>query len=254
MKTAIVVTLTIGELKEQYNKIFIPSIKAYASKWGFDFLCINDYINKLETTHINGIYMQKILIASLPEVQNYKYVIFIDADILINYESAPNILEGIPEGKIAAVDEKCCWGNTDNVSSTLRRFAPNWASTAEEYYKFYNYPKSFSKQFNSGVFVFQPSIHRTFFEDLYKKYVDRAIRGEDIGGDQAPLNYEANSRDLVYYLDERFNRPWLITWGIFYSFLDEKKDKELLQQAIKTIFDRSYFLHFAGKFGWNLLT
>jgi len=253
MKTAIVVTLAIGELKTKYETLFIPSIKAYANKWGFDFLCIDDYINKLETKHINAIYMQKFLIASLPEVQNYKYVIFIDADILINYESAPNILDNIPEGKIAAVDEKCVWGNTENVSSTLKRFAPHWASTAEEYYKYYKYPKTFTKQFNSGVFVFQPAIHREFFQEVYNKYIDRAIAGEDIGGDQAPLNYEANSRDLVYYLDERFNRPWLITWGLFYSFLDEYNNKELLKQGLKSVFHRSYFLHFAGKNGWNLL-
>jgi len=253
MKEAIVVTLAIGELKSKYEELFIPSIKAYASKWGFDFLCIDECIKLLDTTHVNAIYMQKFLIASIPQVQNYKYVIFIDADILINYEKAPNILDGIPEGKIAAVDEKCIWGNTENVTSTLKQFAPNWASTAEDYYKYYKYPKTFSKQFNSGVFVFQPSIHREFFEDLYKKYIDRAITGEDIGGDQAPLNYEANSRDLVYYLDERFNRPWIITWGLFYSFLDETYDKHHLQQAVKKVFNRSYFLHFSGKFGWSLL-
>jgi lipopolysaccharide biosynthesis glycosyltransferase len=253
MKEAIVVTIAIGFLKPIYEKIFIPSIKAYSEKWGFDFLCIDDYIKDVETKNINVIYLQKFLISSLPQVQEYKYVIFIDADILINFDKAPNILLGIPEGKIAAVDEKTAWGNCDNVSSTLKKYAPHWASTAEEYYKYYKYPKTFSKQFNSGVFIFQPSFHKNFFEELYNKYIDRAILGEDIGGDQAPFNYEANSQDLVYYLDERFNRPWIITWGIFYPFLNDNDHKPLLQQAVKSVFEHSYFLHFAGKEGWSLL-
>ena len=253
MKEAIVVTMAIGPLKSIYEKLFIPSIKKYAEKWGFDFLCIDDYIKDVNIDHINVIYMQKYLISSLPEVEDYKYVIFIDADILINFDKAPNILIGIPEGKIAAVDEKSAWGNCENVSLILKKYSSNWASTAEEYYKYYKYPKTFSKQFNSGVFIFQPSIHKKFFEDLYNNYIDRAMTGEDIGGDQAPFNYEANSQDIIYYLDERFNRLWLITWGIFYPFLNVVDDKPLLQQALKSIFNHSYFLHFAGKNGWELL-
>jgi hypothetical protein len=73
MKTAIVVTLAIGELKSKYEALFIPSIKAYANKWGFDFLCIDDYINKLETKHINAIYMQKFLIASFQRKKTKAY-------------------------------------------------------------------------------------------------------------------------------------------------------------------------------------
>jgi lipopolysaccharide biosynthesis glycosyltransferase len=258
MKEAIIVTMTLGLLKTQYDELFIPSIKAYADKWNFDFFCINDFINPLDSVRNSQnnkyiVYMQKFLIASLPNVQNYKYVIFIDADILINYHSAPNILEGIPEGKIAAVDEKYIWGNKENASSTLKRFVPEWASTAEEYYKYYKFPQIFSKQFNSGVFVFQPKFHTSFFKEVYDKYIDLAIAGQDVGIDQAPFNYEANSRDLVYYLDERFNRPWIITWGLLYSFLDEVHHKPILQQAIKSVFNRTYFLHFAGKFGWDLL-
>lgn len=254
MKEAIVVTLAIGPLKTKYEQLFIPSIKAYAAKWNFDFICVDEPIKQIETLHLNAVYMQKFLIASLPQIQNYKYVIFIDADVLINYENAPNILIDIPEGKIAAVNEKTAWGNSDNATAVLKKFAPHWASTAEEYYTFYKYPKTFSKQFNSGVFVFQPAFHKHFFEDLYNKYIEQAKAGEDIGGDQAPFNYEANSQNLVYYLDERFNRPWLITWGLFYSFLNENEHKPLLQQALKLVFDRSYFVHFAGKHGWGLLT
>jgi hypothetical protein len=259
MKTAIVVTLAIGELKTKYETLFIPSIKAYANKWGFDFLCIDDFLEPFEANEEGRkniaqlICMQKLLLTKQAWASNYKYIIYIDADILINYESAPNILEGIPDGKIGAVNEKSLWGNTDNATSTLRRFAPEWASTAEEYYNFYKFPKTFSKQFNGGVLVFQPAFHKDFCQEVYEKYMPRECQGENLNHDQGPLNYEANSRDLVYYLDERFNRTWITTWGLFYSFLDETYNKQQLQQAVKTIFNRSYFLHFAGKFGWELL-
>jgi hypothetical protein len=259
MKTAIVVTFAIGELKSDYEELFIPSIKAYANKWGFDFLCIDKILEPFEEKNGSNISMQKficmqkLLLTKQSWANDYKYIIYIDADILINYESAPNILQNIPDGKIGAVNEKCAWGNTENVSSTWKRLAPHWAFTAEDYYKYYKFPETFSKQFNGGVLIFQPAFHKDFCQEVYEKYIPRILKGEDIDGDQGPLNYEANSRDLVYYLDERFNRSWIISWGIFYSFLDELYNKPFLQQAVKSVFNRSYFLHFAGKFGWNIL-
>jgi lipopolysaccharide biosynthesis glycosyltransferase len=258
MKEAIVVTLAIGPLKTKYEQLFIPSIKAYAAKWNFDFLCIDSLLEPIQTTSKTDfgklVCMQKLLLTKQSWASNYKYIIYLDSDILINYEQAPNILENIPEGKIAAVNEKNIWGNADNASAVMKKLAPHWASTAEEYYLHYNFPKTFSKQFNGGVLVFQPAFHKEFCQTVYDKYIEKIIDGVDIDGDQAPLNYEANSLDLVYYLDERFNRIWILTYVLFYSFLDENNHKPTLQHALKSVFDRSYFIHFAGKVGWSLLT
>lgn len=255
MKKAAIVTFAIGDMKAAYEKMFIPSIKAYAAKWNFDFYCIDSLLEKSTVTSKTDfgklICMQKLLIAKQSWAQDYAYIIYIDADILINYEKAPNILEGIPYGKIAAIDERNIWGNTDNAKAFFSSCSP--FPTADDYYKFLKFPKSFTKQFNAGLFVFQPAVHASFFQEVYDKYLPKILAGEDIDGDQGPLNFEGNTRDLFHCLDDRFNRVWILTYTLFYSFLNPIHHKDILKHALKKIFDASYCIHFSGKFGWNLL-
>jgi hypothetical protein len=252
MKEAAVVTFAMGNMKYRYEKLFIPSIKAYAKKWNFDFYCIDQLfdsnISLGKSDFKTIVCMEKLLISKQSWAQDYKYIIYIDADILINYEKAPNILEGIPEGKIGVVDERIIWGNDENAKAFFAKYSPY--PSAEDYYTYLKFPKTFNKQFNAGLFVFQPSIHKDFFEEIYNKYMPKILDGENFDYDQGLFNFEGNSRDLVYYLDERFNRIWIIVYNIFYPFL---KEKTQLQEALKTIFDKSYCIHFAAGFGWDLL-
>jgi lipopolysaccharide biosynthesis glycosyltransferase len=194
--------------------------------------------------------MQKVLLASLPWVQQYDKVLIIDADILMNPE-APNIFDECPPGKICAVDERSQYGSTQNIVNAWKKIGTGTLpGTAEDYYKRLGFPGTFSKQFNSGFIVFEPKTHKEFFESVYTTYMPRIFAGEDLDGDQGPLNYEGNRHGLVHYLDERWNRVWLFTHVILYPFLH---DKENLQKAISTTFHMNYALHFTGGYGWDLL-
>ena len=253
------VTLTVGEETSNYERLFLPSIRAYAEKWGFTYIQIKDYLvqdvanlDPSERTK-NILTMQKLAIPLQSWVKEYDYCIIMDADILINYHTAPNILDGIPYGKIAAVNERSYFGNADNVTASWKRvFAhdPNFTFTVDKYYEKYNFPKMFAVQINSGVLVFQPSIHTPFFQEIFDKYVPRLLSGEDLDGDQGPLNYEGHSRNLFYYLDERWNRVWGIIYNMFYPFLTNQNDQKA---ALANIFQLSYALHFTAHFGWDLL-
>ena len=193
--------------------------------------------------------MQKVLLASLPWVQQYDKVLIIDADILMNPE-APNIFDECPPGKICAVDERSQYGTPDTIINAWKQINASLPGTAEGYYKRLGFSEWFSEQFNSGFIVFEPKTHKEFFESVYTTYMPRIFAGEDLDGDQGPLNYEGNRQGLIHYLDQRWNRIWLFTHVILYQFL---QDKDTLQKAISTIFHMNYCLHFAGGYGWNLL-
>jgi hypothetical protein len=259
MKAAVVV-LTIGTQRWKYEAHFLPSIKAYAKKWGFDFIQLTDM---LDTTLVakndaqymkQAICMQKCLIASAPWAEKYDVLIYMDADILVNVEMAPNILDDYAPGKIGAVDERNMFGNCAYVRHVWKTVAPAMPQSALEYYhKFFPGQDYFPRQFNAGVLVFQPSVHASFFKGVYDKYMPLICAGRDVDGDQGPLNYEANKLNYVQYLDERWNRLWNFCWILFYGFLDEVQHRDILRAGLKQIFDTHYFVHFAGGCGWSLL-
>lgn len=253
------VTFTVGDETANYERLFLPAMRAYAEKWGFTFIQIKEYlvtnlkdIPEHEMTK-NKMMIQKLAIPLQTWLKEYDYCIYFDADILINYHTAPNILDGIPYGKIAAVNERSYFGNYENVTTSWKRVFghdPNFTFTVDKYYKLYNFPKIFGAQINAGVLVFQPSIHTTFFQEVFDQYAPRLLAGENLDGDQGPLNYEGHSRDLFHYLDERWNRVWGIVYNIFYPFLTNPHDQKA---ALANIFELSYAIHFTARFGWNLL-
>ena len=255
MKTAII-TFTVGPKRNLYERIFVPSIKAYSHKWNHAFHQVTDFIGDPPQEHCsrmmkNHIFcMQKLLLTSLPWVQEYDKVLVIDADILIN-PNTPNIFDECPPGKICAVNERSQYGSTQNVINAWKRIGDGTLpGTAEDYYKRLGFPESFPKQFNGGFVVFEPKIHKEFFESVYKTYMPRILMGEDLDGDQGPLNYEGNRQGLIHYLDERWNRVWLFTHSILYPFL---QDKVSLRKAVTIAFNMNYCLHFAGGHGWDIL-
>ena len=252
------VTFTVGDDTPTYERLFIPSIRAYAEKWGFTFIQIKEYLvsnvqNLDKSQHTKNILtMQKLAIPLQPWIKEYEHIIFVDADILINFETAPNILDGIPYGKIAAVNERSYFGNSDNVVTAWKRIHPNdpsYCYTAEKYYEHLKFPKQFSGQINSGLFVFQP-LHVPFFQEVFDTYAPRLLAGEHLDGDQGPLNFEGHSRDLFYYLDERWNRILMIVMNILYPFAMSTNDSK---HVLKNLFEISYAIHFAGHVGWELL-
>jgi hypothetical protein len=254
-----IVTICQGQDAEFYKRIFLPSLQAYAAKIGADYHCITESLVPIPSDKQytpfqlkQFLCMQKLVIPHLDSIRSYTQVAYIDADILINVATAPNIFDSVPVEKIGAVNEKSQYGCSDFVSAFLKRTIPNVASTAEDYYTRHTFPESFSKQFNAGLLVFSPKIHGPFMKSVYETYMPRIQAGEDLDYDQGPLNYEANKAKLVHYMDERWNRVWMFTHGIFYPFLDSRLHKQQLRQALKCVFDMNYAIHFAGHVGWDL--
>lgn len=254
-----VVTITLGEKREAYERLFVPSIRAFAEKWGYDFKQITDFIDSPKhfsdspLTKKYTFCIQKILVSQLPWVDEYDWIIIIDADILMNYESAPNLIDQLVDGKICVVNERSLFGNSEIVTKFWKSFDPSYPSTVQDYYPYLKFPQSFPYQANSGFVCFQPK-QKKFFKDLYEKYAARIYDGEDLDGDQGPLNYEGQLQGVLHFLDERWNRVWLFPRFIFYSFLDPIYNRIHLQQAFKAIFDMSYAVHMTGSLDWDILS
>ena len=80
----LLVTIAIGEkyLKE-YTELFYKSQRDYAVKNGYDFKVIRDFLDK-NIINKATISFNKILVCNQEWSKDYDFIIFIDADILIN--------------------------------------------------------------------------------------------------------------------------------------------------------------------------
>lgn len=229
----ILVTIAIGEkYLQEYNNLFYESQSNYALKNGYDFKVITDFIDK-RITHKSAISFNKILVCNLEWSNNYDFIIFVDADILININSPP--LHNY-------VDYQGCIGIIDEYSqpSKERRLKiqkkMGWETTASDYYKLCKLNIQTDMVLNTGVLVLQPKIHNEFLKYVYQKYVKYSIshpRGFHF--EQSCIGYEIQKNNLYKVIDNKFNAVWSLTK------LDN--DKSI---SLNEYFNENYFIHFAG--------
>ena len=105
MSKVLFVSISIGKhYTDLYNKVFRKSQQLYAKKCNYDFLVLNYYID-MKYQYKQAISFNKILTCSTQWSSKYDYVLFVDADIIINSESPP-IHNYIDYGdKIGIIDE-----------------------------------------------------------------------------------------------------------------------------------------------------
>lgn len=220
---------------------FLPSTFKWAEKHGYDVVIVKEPLDKSIPIIPRTIYMQKLLICSQDWSKKYKYIIWKDLDILIN-ENAPDICEHIPAGKIAAVNERMM-GNKHEWRMIVQ-YRYGWEITGREYYAKNKIQAPFDDHFQAGLMVFQPDHHRQFLEDVYNKWIQIVVSDEDIQhGDQPIISYEALSKDLVHWLDERWNMVWPLWKALLYPFV---QDATILKHAIHNLAAINYGVHFAS--------
>ena len=161
------VTICIGEkYLQQYNKLFRLSQKNYAKKCGYDFKVITSFISKNKNKKL--INMNKWLLCELDWSDNYDFIIFIDADIIIN-ENTPTIHNTYNFGdKIGVVNQ-----SQPTLQARIEhQIHEGNEVTAKDYYiKHANLLFEGEHIINSGVLVIQPKIHKKY---LYK--IDQLIQ------------------------------------------------------------------------------
>lgn len=229
----LLVTIAIGEKYfEYYTNTFYESQKKYALKHGYDFKVITHFLDP--TIQIRQtISFNKILVCSQEWSADYDFIIFIDADIVINI-NAPPIHNYIDYGtKIGVVDE---WSQPTKERRLKIQKHQGWEVPAVDHYKLCGLDIETEMVFNSGVLVMQPKIHSDFLKNIYDKYVIQSIshyRGFIF--EQCCIGYEIQKANMYTILDNRFNALWGLTT------LDNMENI-----TFNTYFNNNYFIHLAG--------
>ena len=229
----LLVTIAIGEkYLEEYNTLFYESQKKYALKHGYDFKVVTEYLDKNIQIR-STISFNKILVCGQEWSAAYDFIIFIDADIIIN-SNAPPIHSYMDYGScIGLIDE---WSQPTNERRIKIQKMNGWETSASEYYKLCGFDIQTNIVFNSGVLVFQPKIHKDFLQSIYDKYVIQSIshyRGFHF--EQSCIGYEIQKANLYKIVDNRFNAFWSLV-----------KIDNINNITLDTFVNENYFTHFAG--------
>lgn len=222
MVKVLLVTITLGYYEQLYPVLFKRSHEVYAKKHGYDFKVIKE---NLAYPHYSCITFSKMLLCSQPFSVNYDFIIFVDADILIN-PNTPSLHNLIDYGdKIGMVDQST---------------QPNKEKYRELEGPIVNYYKSCGLDdldsdiiLNSGLIVMQPSKHKKLLENIYNKYVMSSINHpRKFQFEQTVLGYELQKDNSFVVLPSKWNTLW---W--YY-----KNDGQSLQEC----YEKNYLIHFAG--------
>lgn len=230
------VTICIGEkYLIEYNKLFRTSQEKYAKKCNYDFKVITKYISNKK--HKNLINMNKWLLCELDWSNDYDFIIFIDADIIINNDAPPIHSSYDFDDKVGVVNQS----QPTLKERKLIQIHKGFDVTAGDYYKKHaNLSFNGDHIINSGVIVMQPKFHKKYFSDLVVKYEPQVIKQpEGLHKDQCFFGFQLQIDNMHYFMDMKWNAIWAYS---DYYFNVMKKQPLNLQE----FYNKNYFIHFAG--------
>ena len=257
-----IVTLAIGDkYYSLWKKYCKHSWEKYAAKYDLDIIVIDQMIDTSERANNRSPAWQKCLTLNQNKIKYFDQVAWIDSDIVINHCNAPNIFDEVPLKKLGAV-------NYYSIPSsfTIKNFQHKVYNYYKEqyieinkdfnaylYYANSKLEKKFNKVIHTGVMICSPKNHNYIFEKTYNDYANTHPHYE-----MPFLSFEILKNTEVKWLNPEFNALWLVYKFMYYDYLIYKKNNFLLklyrqfnelsltQEAIKSVFNNNYFLHFAG--------
>lgn len=146
MATCIAI-ICIGEkYKDEFTKLFKPSIVNYVEMHGYHLKIFDSFLDSTQQ-HKDTISFQKCLIASDPSMQDYEKVVILDADILIEQNAPP-----IPDvgNKIGIVNE---------ASFVAYDKLAGFATDPIQYYSLCGFSLTTDKILNTGMMICLSLIH-----------------------------------------------------------------------------------------------
>jgi len=85
---------------------------------------------------------------------------------------------------------------------------------------------------NAGVLVASPRHHAEIWRDVYDNYDDR---GNPSYYENVPLSYELVTRDLVHWLDPKFNHLWAWSKFLHYPFLENRGSRSFRDKVLRRL-------------------
>jgi len=243
VKVAIVIFVIGDHYINSFNNIFRKNIEIYCKKYNYDFIIINKLIRYEENIPKKKFYWQRMLLPN--EFKEYDFLISMDSDIYINPNSPPLPLDEIPPGKVAAVNERKYFGNYE-WRETIQ-IKSGWEKTGKEWHALSGEIKDYNDHINGGLVIYQPKYHAECFKELYEKNIDNYLKYHQ--DDQSIISTYIIDNDMVYWLDERFNRIWKELFYPNFNSLSYENKKLLVSNFINL----NYFTHFTSGSDINLI-
>ena len=160
------VTIALGEkYLATWRRVCEANWQAYAHKHGYDIICIDAPLDASARARHRSPSWQKCLILGQAAIRKYERVVWVDADILINADAAPSIVDGVPVDKVGAV-EALSAPTKELYAQTLQRQYDFWNSTSlinytgRDYYANWGLRADFDEVVQCGVLVLSPQYHR----------------------------------------------------------------------------------------------
>jgi hypothetical protein len=229
---------------------------------------VTEPIRKLHDLSVRNIHWQKCFLARHPRAADYDRIVFLDADIMINYHRAPCIVAATPPDRIGAVafdryldDDLNAYliGVRKGMFLTYaKRAALRKADGKPARLPDVDFSRDFSEftedyrdlpRINTGVLVFNPSAHGDLLEqtyhDSFREARDEQVNGSQGVNEQTFLGVKLWKAGVLHELDERFNRIASFEHAIHYPFMYMLENESLQRMCFTTLLHNCYFLHFA---------
>lgn len=259
MKKAIV-TFTIGEKYNLYfNKYFEKSILKYCLKYNYDFIRLTEPLdpNVHFNTRANGILIQKLLVATQDWSHEYDYIVWIDSDIYIT-DSAEDICSFIDLSENKQKIFMC--NQSAQINKRMRLFnqlTRGFELNAQTWYRdrgiidgIIDNNSKYDDVGQSGVIVFQPSIHAAICQEIYNSTITNP-HYQRHGEDQPFISYELLKRNMLEFLPWEFNAVWELHANMF--IIPSSTNNRLQKETLGRLMFISHFIHFTSMNGVDLI-
>ena len=271
MNKQAIFTILYGETyRKRWREWSEPSWREYAARHGYDMIVVEEPIRHQEDLECRPIHWQKLFIPRHPDAHRYERIVFLDADIKINYHRAPDVAASVSADRIgmtrfdAYIDDPVVYdlvfirrykfARYRQHSEEVERGAPPIRITGPDYTTTY---AAWSDRadwplINTGLMVIDPRAHGDLLESIY----DRSFHDLDDGAvekiyEQNYVSFKLLEAGIVHFLDPRFNTIAYLEQALHYPFLDVSPHPLLLRWCYSTLLSNCYFLHFAAN--WTLM-
>ena len=239
MKVAIVIFVIGERYTKHFNATFKSSVESYCRKHQYELIILTSLIKEEPMMDRKKFYWQRLLIPN--QFKEYDFVVSLDSDIFIRSNAPPLPFHEIPEGKIAAVNERKYLGNYEQRDEIQVR--QGWEKTGKEWYALSGEIKDYHDHINGGLVIYQPLYHGERIEKLYNDNISNYMKYHQ--DDQSILSSYVIDNQLIHWLDERFNRIWFFWREIFYpDFYHLPEDAK--KTAVQKFIEENYLTHFTS--------
>lgn len=246
-----IATLLIGDkYQEMWQSTFRESWMRYAARHGYDIVLLRDYVDPSPRGRERSPHWQKCLILEHPGLKDYEDVVWIDADILINFHTAPCIVEYNNSDRIGVVTYRGEFAVPGRVDNRYHRRA--YSGSGGKVLRSPEFPDWYAQNglgrdiddfINTGVLVMKPRLHTEFMRWFY----DTAHETTSSHQENGALSYWLLKKNICNAIDPRFNVSWNGDVIEFYTFLLEEKNfhnDPLISLCVTQSWHNAYMLHF----------